>query len=402
MTGAFKSKFPLYRRHTTEEKEYLWLAPYASQCGHSQGRMHREQSALGSEFKLDRERILNCAAFERLQYKMQLLQGNTAKVVINRMTHSLEVVDIGRSIARELRLNEYLVEAISLAHDLGHAPFGHSGQRSLNACMRLYGGFEHNLQGLRVVDLLEEHIASPLGLNLTFETREGILKSCSARDAKDIGALGLRFLERTQPTLEAQLVNVVDEITYSSHDIFDGLLMGLIRPDELKELCVYPCELFEKGGSSPESDPQQWVQSIRELLAQDLISQTKKLLLETCPKGVEDVRGSRKLVCLSNEGSLQLATLKKFAREKLHSHPVVVRADEQAQMIVPGIFEMLMNQPALLPQARPMHKVPLARRVADHIASMTDEESVREYTHLRRPRSGANSEVTGWKIPCLP
>ncbi len=213
------------------------LAPYAALASTSRGRRYPEPPpALRTEFQRDRDRIIHATAFRRLVYKTQVFVNYEGDLYRTRLTHSLEVAQIARTVARALQLNEDLVEAISLAHDLGHTPFGHAGQDALNDCMRDYGGFEHNLQSLRVVDQLEDRYASFPGLNLTFETREGILKHCSLKHARELGDVGKRFLERGQPGLEAQLANIADEIAYNNHDVDDGLRSGLITLEQLSSL----------------------------------------------------------------------------------------------------------------------------------------------------------------------
>ena len=216
------------------------LAPYAATAAHSRGRRHPEPPpALRTEFQRDRDRIIHSTAFRRLVYKTQVFVNYEGDLYRTRLTHSLEVAQIARTVARALRLNEDLVEAISLAHDLGHTPFGHAGQDALNECMREFGGFEHNLQSLRVVDQLEDRYAAFRGLNLTFETREGILKHCSLKHARELGDIGQRFLDRTQAGLEAQLANIADEIAYNNHDVDDGLRSGLITLEQLATLPLF-------------------------------------------------------------------------------------------------------------------------------------------------------------------
>ena len=216
------------------------LAPYAAHDVESRGRQYPEPStAYRSEFQRDRERIIHSTAFRRLEYKTQVFVNHEGDLFRTRLTHSIEVAQIARAIARALRLNEDLSEAISLAHDLGHTPFGHAGQDALNECMCEHGGFEHNLQSLRVVDKLELKYPKYAGLNLMFETKEGVLKHCSKNNAEKLGALGLRFIERKQPSLEAQLANIADEIAYNNHDLDDGLRAGLINVTQLKEVTLF-------------------------------------------------------------------------------------------------------------------------------------------------------------------
>src|SRR3954469_12099209 len=213
------------------------LAPYAAHSAASRGRRFAEPAPTSrTEFQRDRDRIIHSTGFRRLEYKTQVFVNHEGDLFRTRLTHSIEVAQIARSIARNLRLNEDLAEAISLAHDLGHTPFGHAGQDALNSCMKDYGGFEHNLQSLRVVDALEERYGGFDGLNLMFETREGILKHCSPANAKKLGDIGQRFIERKRPTLEAQLANLADEIAYNNHDIDDGLRSGLLNVAQLAEV----------------------------------------------------------------------------------------------------------------------------------------------------------------------
>src|SRR3989338_7830627 len=222
------------------------LAPYAVSEANSRGRNMAEEAPCGrSEFQRDRDRIVHSAAFRRLEYKTQVFVNHEGDLFRTRLTHSLEVAQIGRTIARMLRLNEDLVEAVALAHDLGHTPFGHAGQDALNACMREHGGFEHNLQSLRVVDLLEERYAEFDGLNLTFEARGGILKHCSLTNAEKLGDVGERFVNKQQPTLEAQIANLADEIAYNNHDVDDGLRSGLITLEQLSEVAIFARHLNE-------------------------------------------------------------------------------------------------------------------------------------------------------------
>src|SRR5450830_1251092 len=222
----------------------LQLAPYAAHAATSSGRRFTEAApGSRSEYQRDRDRIVHSSAFRRLEYKTQVFVNHEGDLFRTRLTHSIEVAQIARSSARNLQLNEDLAEAISLAHDLGHTPFGHAGQDALNACMKAYGGFEHNLQSLRVVDLLEERYAEFDGLNLCFETREGILKHCSAENAAQLGELGERFLNNRRPSLEAQVANLADEIAYNNHDVDDGLRSGLITLDQLEEVPLFAEQL---------------------------------------------------------------------------------------------------------------------------------------------------------------
>src|SRR5476649_789455 len=213
------------------------MAPYAVGPANSRGRQFREDAPVArSEFQRDLHRVVHSTAFRRLEYKTQVFLNHEGDLFRTRLTHSIEVAQIGRTLARSLHINEDLVEAVALAHDLGHTPFGHVGQDVLNECMRDYGGFEHNLQSLRTVDELEERYALFPGLNLTFECREGILKHCAVSKARELGELGERFLRRQQPGLEAQLANLADEIAYNNHDVDDGIRAGLITLEEVAQV----------------------------------------------------------------------------------------------------------------------------------------------------------------------
>ncbi|HSW53153.1 MAG TPA: deoxyguanosinetriphosphate triphosphohydrolase, partial [Sulfuricaulis sp.] len=256
------------------------LALYAATDETSRGRRHHEPApAHRSEYQRDRDRIIHSAAFRRLEYKTQVFINHEGDLFRTRLTHSIEVAQIARSVARALGLNEDLTEAIALAHDLGHTPFGHSGQDALNECLRDYGGFEHNLQSLRVVDVLEERYAEFPGLNLTFETREGILKHCSPRNARELGDLGKRFLEKTQPGLEAQLVNIADEIAYNNHDVDDGLRSGLLALEQLKPIALFSGQYDEVLQRYPDIPPRRAIyETIRRMINQvvtDLIENSR-------------------------------------------------------------------------------------------------------------------------------
>src|SRR6187551_424271 len=216
------------------------LASYAAIDEQSRGRRYPEPAPrFRTEFQRDRDRIIHSNAFRRLVYKTQVFVNHEGDLYRTRITHSLEVAQIGRTVARSLGINETLTEAISLAHDLGHTPFGHAGQDALNACMKPFGGFEHNLQSLRVVDHLEQRYGGFDGLNLTFETREGILKHCSRKNALQLGTVGERFIKRRRPSLEAQLVNLSDELAYNNHDVDDGLRSGLVTLEQLSTVPIF-------------------------------------------------------------------------------------------------------------------------------------------------------------------
>ena len=281
------------------------LAPYAAHSAHGRGRQFPEAPAGSrSEFQRDRDRIIHSTAFRRLEYKTQVFLNHEGDLFRTRLTHSIEVAQIGRTLARSLQLNEDLVEAISLAHDLGHTPFGHVGQDVLNDCMREHGGFEHNLQSLRVVDSLEEHYGAFDGLNLMFETREGILKHCSQANARQLGELGKRFIERTQPSLEAQLTNLADEIAYNNHDIDDGLRSGLITMAQMEEV-----DLFARHRRAVEAEypglpgRRALYETSRRMITvmtADVVATSAALIAEAAPQNIDDVRASAPLIRFSD------------------------------------------------------------------------------------------------------
>ncbi|MFC0348733.1 deoxyguanosinetriphosphate triphosphohydrolase [Undibacterium danionis] len=371
------------------------LAPYAAQSAQTKGRRFVEPSpGTRSEFQRDRDRIIHSAAFRRLEYKTQVFVNHEGDLFRTRLTHSIEVAQIARSIARNLRLNEDLVEAISLAHDLGHTPFGHAGQDALNACMRDYGGFEHNLQSLRVVDTLEERYASFEGLNLTFEAREGILKHCSINNAKALGELGLRFINKTQPSLEAQLTNLADEIAYNNHDIDDGLRSGLLTEAQLMEVDFYARFRREVDDTYPGISGRRAIsETIRRMinmLISDLTQTAQQRIRDAAPKSINDVRTLPAMMAFSDATYQDAKSLKQFLYEHLYRHYLVNRMSHKAKNTVRELFEVMMAQANLVP---PDYRVQAsldseqsrllqARRIADYIAGMTDRFAIREHKRL--------------------
>src|SRR5690349_6989286 len=363
------------------------LASYAAIDEQSRGRRHPEPPPrFRSEFQRDRDRIIHSNAFRRLVYKTQVFVNHEGDLYRTRITHSLEVAQIGRTVARALRINETLTEAICLAHDLGHTPFGHAGQDALNACMREYGGFEHNLQSLRVVDELEERYAEFPGLNLTFECREGVLKHCSAQNARLLGDVGERFLTRTQPGLEAQLANLADAIAYNNHDVDDGVRAGLINVDELHDVRVFARFHAAVGDLYPHTSPRRRLyETIRRMvdyLVSDLIVQSKKNIEESRVDSIQAVRAqSRPLISLSEAVLDEHQELKRFLRTKLYNHPKVREVMDEAGGTLKELFDSYMDDPSRLP---PEHqslvaraesdggKPARARVVADYVAGMTD------------------------------
>jgi dGTPase len=373
------------------------LAAYASTAEGSRGRRHPEPApALRSEFQRDRDRIVHSTAFRRLEYKTQVFINHEGDLFRTRLTHSIEVAQIARTIARSLSLNEDLCEAISLAHDLGHTPFGHAGQDALNECMRDHGGFEHNAQSLRVVDELEDKYASFRGLNLTFETREGILKHCSERRARELGEIGERFLNGRQPSLEAQLANVADEIAYNNHDVDDGLRAQLLTIEQLREVPLFARhhdEVLRRYGSlTPKQTRHETVRRIINALVTDLIDASRARLEELKPRHPDEVRAqTRRLIGFSDAVSEENRALKRFLRENLYQHHLVYRMTAKASRMLRELFTALIENPRLMPpdyhqRAKAAEQAAAmagrARVVADFIAGMTDRYAVDEYERL--------------------
>jgi len=363
------------------------LAPYAVSTS-SRGRRIDEPVPIGrSEFQRDRDRIIHSAAFRRLEYKTQVFVNHEGDLFRTRLTHSIEVAQIGRSIARRLRLNEDLVEAISLAHDLGHTPFGHAGQEALNECMKEHGGFEHNLQSLRVVDVLEEKYAAFDGLNLCFETREGILKHCSPVNAMELGEIGERFLTNQRPSLEAQLANLADEIAYNNHDVDDGLRSGLLTLEQLSSVRLFSEHLNEVRQAYPDLAERRVVhETVRRMinaLVSDLIAQTEDNIRRISPKSLENVRAAPPLVAFSLEMHEKNRELKAVLRTQLYRHYRVMRMSAKARRIISDLFQAFMEDSRLLPpQFVPQSEQSKARLISDYIAGMTDRYAIREHRRI--------------------
>ncbi|NMG48739.1 deoxyguanosinetriphosphate triphosphohydrolase [Azoarcus communis] len=364
------------------------LARYAVVEGNSRGRRHDEPPPSGrSEFQRDRDRIIHSTAFRRLEYKTQVFVNHEGDLFRTRLTHSIEVAQLTRSIARALRLNEDLAEAIALAHDLGHTPFGHAGQDALNTCMKQYGGFEHNLQSLRTVDLLEEHYAAFDGLNLMYETREGVLKHCSRANAEQLGELGLRFIEGRQPSLEAQLANLADEIAYNNHDVDDGLRSGLITLEQLADVDVFARHRQAVELQWPGLGGRKLVhETIRRMvnsMALDLIAQTQRNIVAADVQSLDDVRSAPRLVAYSSDLQPDLLQLKQFLRENLYWHYQVLRMTDKARRIIEDLFGAFMSDARLLPpQYQSKAREDKPRAIADYIAGMTDRYAMREHRRL--------------------
>ena len=364
------------------------LAAYAVGQHNSRGRRSPEPPPSGrTEFQRDRDRIIHSTAFRRLEYKTQVFVNHEGDLFRTRLTHSLEVAQIGRAVARNLGLNEDLVEAVALAHDLGHTPFGHAGQDALNVCMKDHGGFEHNLQSLRVVELLEERYAEFDGLNLCFETREGILKHCSLPNARLLGDVGERFLLDQRPSLEAQLTNLADEIAYNNHDVDDGLRSGLIDIDALSGVGIFARHMEDARRAYPTLAGRRLVhETVRRMigtLVSDLIAQTRENIAAIAPTSLAEVRTAPPLAAFSEDIRREQHELKQFLRSQLYQHYQVSRMTAKAQRIVRELFEAFMETPRLLPaQYQEKAKAEKARAIADYIAGMTDRYAIKEYRRL--------------------
>ncbi|MEB4593273.1 deoxyguanosinetriphosphate triphosphohydrolase [Candidatus Thiothrix sp. Deng01] len=374
-----------------------FTATYAADPEHSQGRRHPEPAPqYRSEFQRDRDRIIHSKAFRRLEYKTQVFVNHEGDLYRTRLTHSLEVAQIARSVACSMGLNEDLTEAIALSHDLGHTPFGHAGQDELNDCMKAFGGFEHNIQSLRVVDWLEDSYADFPGINLTFETREGILKHCAVKHARQLGDVGARFLNKTQPSLEAQLTNLADEIAYNNHDIEDGLRSGLITLAQLQEVPVFAREYQQVAQQHPGLQGRRLIREVlRRMIGRmviDLIESSQAAIQASGVQTLADVRNQPlTLMRYGDDMRSQKNVLKKFLRENLYFHPTVYRMAWRARKVVRALFDAYMQDVRLLtPKFQAFARqyetdegdAGRARAIADFIAGMTDRYAMREYGQL--------------------
>ncbi len=373
------------------------LKAYAASDGSSRGRIHEEPDvAMRGVYQRDRDRVIHSAAFRRLEYKTQVFVNHEGDMFRTRLTHSIEVAQIARTIARALGLNEDLSEAIALAHDLGHTPFGHAGQDSLNKCMRDHGGFEHNIQSLRVVDVLEEKYAAFTGLNLSFETREGILKHCSRANAARLGVLGERFFNGEQPSLEAQVANISDEIAYNHHDVDDGLRAGLVGLDDLQSVQSFREPFAEVAELWPDLAERRIIHEvIRRMINRQVLDliETSQHAIDACaPRNIQDVREAEApLIHLSDEAGERHLELKRFLRTNLYRHYRVHRMTLKAGRIVEALFEIFSVDARLLPGTARDHLAELeqtegaagrARAIADYIAGMTDRFAIAEHERI--------------------
>ena len=369
------------------------LAPYAANEVCSRGRKHKEpRSKFRGEFQRDRDRIIHSTGFRRLVYKTQVFINHEGDLYRTRLTHSLEVSQIGRTVAASLGLNEALTEAICLAHDIGHTPFGHAGQDTLNLCMSNFGGFEHNLQSLRIVDVLESKYADFEGLNLMFETREGILKHCSIQNARELGGVGKRFLNKTQPSLEAQVANIVDEIAYNNHDLDDGYRSGLLNMEQLKTQPLFSKHFEIVHNRYPDLEDRRLIyEVIRSMIGavvNDLIDNSSRHIKQQAPLSIEDIRNATKpLINMSDSMFKQHILLKNFLRKNLYSHEQKQDMTKKVQTIINELFQAYMENEEKMPlqffkAAKDKNQFNKARIVADYIAGMTDRYAIAAHESL--------------------
>jgi dGTPase len=369
----------------------------------SRGRRHPEVPAPPrDDFQRDRDRIVHSTAFRRLVYKTQVFLNHEGDLFRTRLTHSIEVAQLARSIARALRLNEDLCEAIALAHDLGHTPFGHAGQDALDECVRAAdpasAGFEHNFQSLRVVDLLEERYPSFDGLNLTFETREGILKHCSRRralelEAQEPGGPGRRFLDGTRPGLEAQVCNLADEIAYNAHDIDDGVRSGLLAHDQLLEVPAFARFHRETLAEHAQLSGRRLLfEVVRRLLSSqvhDVMETSASRLAAHDPPDSDAVRRAPPLIVFSDAVATEIGAVKLFLRQKLYRHPRVTATTDAARQVVRDLFHAYASDPRQMPAPHAARQ-PVQQAIADYIAGMTDRFALREHGRLLGPKVAAD------------
>ena len=365
------------------------LASYAVSEQTSPGRtVHEPRPKARGEFQRDRDRIIHSTAFRRLEYKTQVFVNHEGDLFRTRLTHSIEVAQIALSIARALKVNDDLTEAIALAHDLGHTPFGHAGQDALNECMADHGGFEHNLQSLRIVDKLEERYGAFDGLNLMFETRSGILKHCSPARAKALGEVGKRFLEGKRSSLEAQICNLADEIAYNNHDVDDGLRSGLIWVEELEAVGLFSRHIDEARTDFPQLGGRRLIhETVRRMIdaqVTDLLEETQRRIAAHRIVSLADVETAEPLVGFSEQMALENRELKSFLRTRLYRHYEVVRMTSKARRVIRELFAAFADDAGLLPEQYQQNalKEGMYRTIADYIAGMTDRYAMKEHRRL--------------------
>jgi dGTPase len=370
------------------------LAPFAARPANTKGRAIPEPPSPGrSVYQRDRDRVVHSTAFRRLEYKTQVFLNHEGDHFRTRLTHSIEVAQLARTVARMLRVEEDLTEAISLAHDLGHTPFGHAGQDALNHCMKQHGGFEHNLQSLRVVSLLEQRYPAWDGLNLSFETLEGILKHCSIRNARKLGELGERFIARQQPGLEAQIANLADQVAYTGHDIDDGLRSGLLELDAVLRIPLIAEQWAEVRKQFAQLDERraalQMLRQLVDTLVRDMVHTTRTRLSTYMPASIDEVRRAPPLVGFSPAIEQGLKPLRSLLFKRLYRHPRVLEQMQAAQRVIAELFDAYCAEPAQMPEQhsqRARGVDALQRTVADYIAGMTDRYALREHERLFGPQ----------------
>ncbi|MBN1808488.1 MAG: deoxyguanosinetriphosphate triphosphohydrolase [Planctomycetes bacterium] len=375
------------------------LAPYAQKSAATAGRQYPEtEHSYRSAYQRDRDRIVHSTAFRRMEYKTQVFLNHEGDHYRTRLTHTIEVMQIARTIARALRLNEDLAEAIALSHDLGHTPFGHAGEDALNELMKGHGGFEHNLHGLRVVDLLEERYPDHPGLNLTYEVREAFVKHETKYDAP---ARALEaFAPDERPVLEAQAVNLADTIAYDAHDMDDGLYSGLAEEAEVLDLPLSARVLkrLARGGvaygdiDSPDVRRKQFVRGLIDLLVSSTVDTTERRLAEAGAQSVEDVRAAgRRLVAVGEDIEQAKRVHEEYLFEKMYKHYRVNRMMRKSKRFLKELFQAYVDEPEILPEAHRLRAEGgegLHRVAADYIAGMTDRFAQDEYRRVFFPHEG--------------
>ncbi len=365
------------------------MKPYAVSEQNSLGRIYDEpKSPLRNDFQRDRDRVIHSSSFRRLMYKTQVFVNHEGDMFRTRLTHSLEVAQISRGIARSLGLNEDLAETIALAHDLGHTPFGHAGQDALNQCMQDYGGFEHNLQSLRVVDVLEKRYFKFNGLNLTFESREGILKHCSNKNARQLGALGKRFIQKTQPSLEAQVVDVADGIAYNIHDLEDGFRSGILTFEMMCEVSLFE-QIFSEmkkieKNASEKIMVYETLRRMMHLLIDTVTKQSQKNITSLNISEIIEVRQSSKpIIRFSNDIEASITQCRQALKKMLYQHERIQQMTIQAHEMIKVLFDYYMNHLELVPKDYQMDDHP-ERAVADFVSGMTDRFAINLYESLKK------------------
>jgi len=378
-------------REDFERRERTALAPYAMPSAESRGRRFPEaEHPFRMAFQRDRDRIIHSSAFRRLEYKTQVFVNHEGDYYRTRLTHTMEAAQVTRTVARALGLNEDLAEAVALAHDLGHTPFGHAGERTLDRLMEPYGGFEHNAQSLRIVDHLEERYPSFRGLNLSWEVREGIVKHSTRYDRPQV----VEFDASLAPTLEAQIVDFADEVAYNAHDVDDGLKSGMLDADELESVPLWRDAIDSvraDGASAPVTVIR--YQAGRRMIDWMVTDMVETILGRIASRGIDDLAGIRKvkprLVDFSDDMTRRHGELKRFLYDRLYTHHRVTRMTQKADRIMSALFEVYMQEPAQLPP----HVIgrveregeDVARVIADYIAGMTDRFALEEYKKLFDP-----------------